>query len=139
MKWCAFFLGVDVLLSSPAAARPDAPPPAPAQRQAAPAQPQATPAPAGVSIPVRLTAKTLTSICNENQGACLTYVLGAVDASVAASVVNFGRTYICIPPEVTNQQVANVAIAFLRAHPEAQDSSAASVVIQGVTASYPCR
>jgi hypothetical protein len=139
MRWYAFFLGLAALLSSPAAAERRTPPPAPAPRPAAPAQPQAAPAPAAVSIPVRVTARTLASICNENQGACLTYVLGAIDAHVAASIVNFGRTYICIPPQVTNQQIANVAVAFMRAHPEAQDSNAALVVIRGVTASYPCR
>lgn len=90
-------------------------------------------------MPVRATARALLGICNENQGACLTYVMGAVDAYVGTSIVNFGRAYVCIPPQVTNQQIANVAVAYLRTHPEMLDVNAALVVVQGVSASYPCR
>jgi hypothetical protein len=90
-------------------------------------------------MPIRASARALTAICAENQGACLTYVMGAIDAYVGTSVVNFGRAYICIPPQVTNQQITNIAIAYLRAHPEMQDVNAALVVIQGVSVSYPCR
>lgn len=145
MKSCVFFLGLAAaLLSSPVGAqtrRPATPPPAPAQRQATPTstQPQAVPAPSGTPMPVRATARGLTAVCAENQGACLTYVMGAVDAYVGTTVVNFGRAYVCIPPQVTNQQIANVAVAFMRAHPEMQDMNAALVVIQGVSSSYPCR
>jgi hypothetical protein len=135
MRWSAFFLGL-ALLSGPAAAQTRSVP-APAPRQAAPAQAQ--PAPSGTMMPVRATARALTAICNENQGACLTYVMGAIDSYVGTSLVNFGRSYVCIPPQVTNQQVTNVAVAFLRAHPEMQDTNAALVVIQGISVSYPCR
>jgi hypothetical protein len=144
MRVFACFLGLAAVASGPAVAqqRP-APPVQPRLQQPAPAPVQPgpvrlAPAPAGPVMPIRMTARSLTAICNENQGACLTYVLGAVDAFDAASVVNFGRVYICLPPQVTNQQIANVAIAFLRAHPEAQDANAGLVVIQGVRASYPC-
>ena len=137
MRLCAFILGIAALLPSPAMAqarRAPAPVPAQAQRQAQP-QPQ----PTGTPMPVRATARSLLAICNENQGACLTYVMGAVDSYVGTSIVNFGRAYVCIPPQVTNQQIANVAVMFLRAHPEMQDTNAALVVVQGISASYPCR
>jgi hypothetical protein len=141
MKWCVLFLGLATLSASPAAAqqrRAPVPAPAPAPRQVAPA-PQQPQQPTGTPMPVRATARNLTAICSENQAACLAYVVGAVDAYVGTSVVNFGRAYVCIPQQVTNQQIANVAVAFMRAHPELQDMNAALVVIQGVSTSYPCR
>jgi hypothetical protein len=138
MRRCAFILGFAALLSSPAAAQRSAPAPARAAPPAAPA-PAPAPAPGGsIGMPVRMSVRTLIGICNENHGACLTYVLGAIDAFVATSVVNYGQTYLCFPPAVTNQQVANVAIAFLRAHPEAPDANAALVVLQGVRTAFPC-
>ncbi|HEX4737885.1 MAG TPA: Rap1a/Tai family immunity protein [Allosphingosinicella sp.] len=140
MKSCLCVLGLAALVATPAAARQTRAPartPAPAPVQAP--QPAPAPAQSGLAIPVRVTARALLGVCSENQGACLTYVLGAVDSYVASSVVNFGRPYLCFPPQVTNQQIANVAVAYMRAHPEAQDSNAGLVVIQGVATSFPCR
>lgn len=136
MKLSVLLVGLAALLSASATAQtPRAPNPA------APAPRQATPAPAatGIPMPVRATVRALLGICNADQGACLTYVMGALDSYVGTSIVNFGRTYVCIPQQVTNQQVANVAVAYLRAHPDMQDMNAALVVVQGVSASYPCR
>ena len=129
MRLYALLLGLAALLPGSAVAQP----------RRAPAPAAAQPAPTGTPMVVRATARSLTAICNENQGACIAYVTGAVDAYVGTSLVNFGRAYVCVPPQVTNQQITNVAVAFLRAHPEMQDMNAALVVIQGVSASYPCR
>ena len=131
MRLSAFLLGLAALLPGTALAQP--------RRAPAPAAAQPQPAPTGTPMVVRATARLLGAICNENQGACIAYVTGAVDAYVGTSLVNFGRAYVCVPPQVTNQQITNVAVAFLRAHPELQDMNAALVVIQGVSASYPCR
>jgi hypothetical protein len=134
MRACVFFLGLVALFAGPAAAQRPAP-----QRLAPPPAPlQATPAPMPSTVPTRLTAKGLGLICNQNEGACLTYVLGAIDAFVATSIVNYGRTDLCFPAQVTNMQIAGVAIAYVRAHPEAQDRNAAIVVLSGVRASFPC-
>ena len=141
MRLCLCVLGLAALFAAPAGAaqkRAPAHAPTPVQQPTPQAAPTAAPAP-GLAMPVRVTARALLAICQENQGACLTYVLGAVDSYVASSVVNFGRPYLCFPPQVTNQQIANVAVAYMRAHPEAQDSNAGLVVIQGVATSYPCR
>jgi hypothetical protein len=126
MRWSVFLLALAAALPGPTFAQ---------ARRA----PTAAPAPTGTPMPVRATARALGAICNENQGACIAYVTGAVDAYVGTSLVNFGRAYVCVPPQVTNQQITNVAIVFLRAHPEMQDMNAALVVVQGVSASYPCR
>ena len=132
MRLCALILACAALLAGPAAAQPRAPAPAPVRSAPVPIQQQVQ------IIPTRLNAKGLTAICAQNDGACLTYVLGAVDAFVATDVVNFNRIDICFPPQVTNLQIASVAVAYVRAHPEAQDRNAAMVVLQGVRASFPC-
>src|SRR3954469_23405605 len=133
MRACACFVAA-LLLAGPAAAQRPAPP-----RLAPPPAPlQATPAPMPSTVPTRLPAKGLGAICNQNDGACLTYVLGAIDAFVATSIINYGRTDLCFPAQVTNLQIAGVAIAYVRAHPEAQDRNAAVVVLQGLRASFPC-
>ena len=135
MRACPCFLAFAVLLAGPAIAQRPAPP-----RLAPPPAPlQATPTPMPSTVPTRLTAKGLAAVCNQNEGACLTYVLGAIDAFVATSIINYGRTDLCFPAQVTNLQIAGVAIAYVRAHPEAQDRNAAIVVLQGVRASFPCR
>jgi hypothetical protein len=77
-------------------------------------------------------------VCNENGAACLTYVLGVVDSYVATTVASFGKPRLCFPPQVNNQQIANVAIAYVRAHPEQQNLNAAMPVILGVQAAFPC-
>ena len=135
MKAHVVGLALAALLASPAGAQRSTPP----QRLApAPAPLQATPAPMPTTVPTRLTAKGLGTVCNQNEGACLTYVMGAIDAFVATSVINYGRTDLCFPAQVTNMQIASVAISYVRAHPEAQDRNAAIVVLQGLRASFPC-
>jgi hypothetical protein len=130
MRLCAVILACAALVAGPAAAQ---------RRPPVPVRPAPAPIQAPVQIiPTRLTAKGLSAICAQNEGACITYVLGAIDAFVATDVVNFNRIDLCFPPQATNQQIANVAIAYVRAHPEAQDRSAAMVVLQGLRASFPC-
>lgn len=134
MRSCAFTLALAVVLGSPAQAQR----PAPQRMAPAPAPLQTNPTPMPSTVPTRLTAKGLDTLCNQNQGACLTYVMGALDAFVATSIINYGRTDLCIPGPVTNMQIANVAISFVRVHPEAQERNAAVVVLQGLRASFPC-
>ncbi|MDB5692391.1 MAG: Rap1a immunity protein [Alphaproteobacteria bacterium] len=137
MKFGSYLFGLAAALAGPAmAAQARAPAPAPVQPQgqAAPAPPAAPP----VQYPTRVSVKQLTAVCGENGAACLTYVLGVVDSYVTTSIANFGRPHVCVPPQVSNQQVANTAIAYLRAHPGAPDANAAIPVILGVQAAYPC-
>src|SRR3954464_6399936 len=83
MRLSALLLGVAVLVATPAIAQP--------RRAPAPASAQPQPVPTGTPMAVRATARSLGAICNENQGACIAYVTGAVDAYVGTSLVNFGR------------------------------------------------
>src|ERR1700684_2469408 len=105
MRWSACFLGLAAFAPGPAVAQARAP----AQTQPQIQRPAPAPAQQAIGMPTRITAGSLAVICGQNQPACLTYVLGAVDAFQASTVVNFGRAYVCFPPQVTNQQIANVA------------------------------
>ena len=106
---------------------------------AAPAAAQTNPAaPAAPVLPTRVTAKALTAVCGENREACLTYVLGAVDAFGAAVALARGRKAYCIPMGTTNDQLAQAAVRYLRAHPEEGNVNAATVVIAGLASAYPC-
>ena len=120
MRYYAFTAALAALLAGPAAAQPSA---------------------ATIRVPTRLTAKELRTICRRDERGCLDYVLGAVDSFVATSVVNSGRTDLCFPPSTTNAQIAGVAIAYIRAHPQAEeeDRNAAIMVLQGIRAAFPCR
>lgn len=138
MKSCSFLLGLAALFAAPAAAtQPRVPPRAPAPVATPQAQPPAQAQP--IRYPTRVTAKALSAVCGQDNGACLTYVLGVVDAYVATTMASFGQTHLCFPPQVSNQQIANVAIAYLHAHPEQQDTNAATTVILAIQAAYPCR
>jgi hypothetical protein len=108
------------------AQRPVQRPPAQAQRPAAPV------------IPTRVTARTLTGLCGQDRSACLTYVLGAVDAFASALVASGRPQVFCVPKGTTNDQIAQSAVAYLRAHPEEGGLNAGLVVLGGMKTSYPC-
>jgi len=104
----------------------------------APSAPKAQPAPAQPQIPIRVSARTLTDLCGQDRGACLTYVLGSAD-SFAGALVAAGRPQIyCFPRGTTNDQIAQAAVRYLRAHPEEGNGNAAIVVVAGLKASFPC-
>ena len=109
--------------------------PAPRQAQRPPAQAQRLAAPA---VPTRVTARTLAGLGSQDRSACLTYVLGAVDAYASALVAAGRPQAFCIPKGTTNDQVAQTAVAYLRAHPEEGALNAALVILAGMRTSYPC-
>lgn len=115
----------------------------PRQAQRPPAQaqrPQAqSPRPAVPAVPTRVTARTLTTICGQDRGACLTYVLGAADA-YASALVAAGRPQVfCFPRGTTNDQIAQSALRYLRANPQEGGNNAGLVILAGLGAAYPCR
>jgi hypothetical protein len=114
-----------------------------AQAQTRPsARPQTAPpadaAPAVPVIPTRVTARTLTGLCGQDRGACLAYVLGAAD-SWSSALAAAGRPQIfCVPRGTTNDQMAQAAVRYLRAHPEEGGVNASMVVLAGLKEAYPC-
>jgi hypothetical protein len=116
-----------------------APPPGPVRPVPQPAQPVQRPgAPQGPRVPTRVTVRTLLSLCGADNGACLTYVLGAADA-YASALVAAGRPQVfCFPTGTANQQIAQSAVQYLRARPQEGNNSAALGLLAAFTAIYPC-
>ena len=61
---------------------------------------------------------------------CAGYVGGVIDTSHAL---------FCFPAEVTKRQIINVAIMYLRDHPEKLGLFAPSLVIKATQAAFPCK
>jgi len=90
------------------------------------------------SIPPRATAATLIRICGESQTACMTYVTGSLDAFTAV-MTSLGRpSTICIPPTINNALLMQIALTYMRAHPESADINAAQMAIAAIHQTYPC-
>ena len=116
------------LAQAPAAAPPARPAPAPARPPAA-APPQ---------VPTRVSARTLTTLCGQDRGACLTYILGSADAYAGALTASGRPQVVCFPRGTTNDQIALAAVRYLRAHPEEGNNNASLVVFAGLQAAFPC-
>ena len=89
-------------------------------------------------VPTRVSAGTLSTLCEQDRVVCLGYILGAVDA-IASSLVAAGRPQVfCIPAGVTNEQVSTAMQGYLRSHPEEGSSNAALVLLAGMMSAFPC-
>ena len=60
------------------------------------------------------------------------FVAGVADAALD------GNTY-CSPGDATLGQFNDVALAYLRAHPETLPQTASTIVLEALKAAYPCR
>jgi Rap1a immunity proteins len=79
-----------------------------------------------------LSSNDLYDKCNAQSVACAAYVAGMADAFLHDGTV-------CLPPsDATTKQLADVVMAYLRAHPEAREYSAASVGYAAFTQAFPC-
>jgi len=67
---------------------------------------------------------------------CGDYVLSIADALMMGRV---GRWTACIPSGVTDDQVVDVAIRFLDAHPARRGSAASELVAEALAEAFPCR
>ena len=79
--------------------------------------------------------ETCTSVVQRDRALCVGYVVGISDAVQAAQATGgalFGWQA-CLPPSTTTDQVTEVAVRFLIAHPEARQSS------QAVSSPRRCR
>jgi hypothetical protein len=70
---------------------------------------------------------------------CLGYVLGYVDATIVWKV-NAGGTSICIPSEdVTNQQIIDIVVKWLKNHPRDLNQAAGYLLKIILEETWPCR
>jgi hypothetical protein len=96
-------------------------------------------APLGAApLPTRVTGRALAVLCEADRNACIGYVVGAVDAFVATQSMHRGPVNFCLPAGVTNQQLAEVAVAAIRTRPDLLDNNGATIVIVALVAAYPC-
>ncbi|MEA2998170.1 MAG: Rap1a immunity protein [Sphingomonadales bacterium] len=89
-------------------------------------------------LPTRVTGRALAALCNTDRNACIGYVVGSVDAFVATQIMHRGPVTFCLPAGVTNQQLAEAALAAIRSRPDLLDNNAATIVIVALVAAYPC-
>jgi hypothetical protein len=105
----------------------------------------ATPAPAadlefftGDSLNVQCSAKPGDADFATKQGRCLGYVVGVSDAQQAGQ--GLGATpRVCFPASVTATQMVAAVTAFLAAHPEKRPLAAQDLVVEALSAQYPCQ
>jgi hypothetical protein len=95
-------------------------------------------APQALRIPTRATARMLVAICASDNGACLTYVLGAADGWSTAMAAMGRPQLFCFPAGASNQQIAQSTLQYVRARPQEGESNAALVLLGAFSAIYPC-
>jgi Rap1a immunity proteins len=84
--------------------------------------------------------KACTSVVLRDNALCIGYIIGISDAMQAAQATGgalFGWQA-CLPPSATAEQVTEVAVRFLIAHPEAQQSSAGDLIAKALSDAFPC-
>lgn len=91
---------------------------------------------AAQTVPTRVTSGALAALCAQNSGACLTYILGVIDGAV---LLSGERALFCLPAGLSNEQVADTAVRYVRSRPPQENANGASVVLTGLAATYPCR
>lgn len=88
-----------------------------------------------------LSGEEMTNYCATN--ACGGYFLGAFDGvRIAGAVGNEKQrkvAAICAPSDVTNEQIVDVALAYLERHKDSGYLSAANLALRAWREQWPCR
>ena len=74
-----------------------------------------------------------------NQGKCLMYMSGVVHGLLDASYHHGSPISLCIPEDVTNQQVLDVALKYLRDHPESRNYRSGMLVSEAIIETWLCK
>ena len=69
---------------------------------------------------------------------CASYVLGVSDAEQAAQGAG-APSRVCLPATATAPSLAASVAAFLEAHPDKRPLAAQDLVIEALSAAYPCK
>jgi Rap1a immunity proteins len=69
---------------------------------------------------------------------CASYVLGVSDAEQATQGAG-GPARVCLPGTATAPSLVSAVTAFLEAHPDKRPLAAQDLVIEALSAAYPCR
>jgi len=76
---------------------------------------------------------------NEKQAFCMGYVGGVSDTSDTVAASYTGAAKVCKPAGVTLPQIADLAIAWLKANPSKRHFSASTVVVIALVEAFPCK
>lgn len=71
-------------------------------------------------------------------GYCLGYIIGNIDARNSIQSI-LGPGLQCVPPGVTQGQVHDIVVKFLKDHPEARHYTGASEVGRAIREAFPCK
>ncbi len=98
------------------------------------------PAQAADAVPAILSGDQLLSDClSKDPGRvlrCASYIAGVADA-LAVSRYRDGRPP-CMPVDATVEQVKDVAVRYLRQHPDYDETTAAGLVMNAIVAEWKC-
>lgn len=72
------------------------------------------------------------------QGRCTGYVVGVSDAEQAGQGAG-GAARVCYPAGVTATQMVAAVSAFLTAHPDKRPLAAQDLVVEALSAQFPCK
>jgi hypothetical protein len=76
----------------------------------------------------------------EKRKSCAMYICGMIDGWAAEYIITGKKLYrICLPKNVTCDQLAIAVTEHLQAHPESQKSGGGGVVGYGLQLAYPCK
>jgi Rap1a immunity proteins len=75
---------------------------------------------------------------NPPRAFCLGYIVGALEGWHHATVMHRGTASLCNTQRLTNQQIADIAIIYLRAHPEVRPLNASSILGLLFIDKFPC-
>jgi Ssp1 endopeptidase immunity protein Rap1a len=85
--------------------------------------------------------KDLFGFCSDrsanSQSFCNGYLAGVADALSVFNTMGVGKVA-CLQPNTANEQVKDIVIQYLTAHPEKQDLAAAGEGLMALQAAFPC-
>lgn len=70
---------------------------------------------------------------------CRGYVAGVMDALAQVSADTGMPPFVCRPQGLVPSQIADVAVNYIKAHPETRHTGAAGLVINAAAAAFPCK
>jgi 2-methylcitrate dehydratase PrpD len=73
------------------------------------------------------------------QAFCLGYIMGVTDVDGMDGAAFPERRRTCVPEDVTNGQLLDILVKYLKNHPEERHYSAAVLAIKAITKAFPCK
>jgi len=74
-----------------------------------------------------------------NQAFCLGYITGVTDIDGVDGSAFPERRRSCVPENVTNGQVKDVVVKYLKEHPEERHIQASILIVKAVAQAFPCK